>query len=68
MAITMAEAETQYLTPKDVARELKVSASTVKRWFDSGKLVGIRAGKLYRIERSSYEQWKSEHSNHQERT
>ena len=63
MAVTMAETETQYLTPKDVARELKVSASTVKRWFDSGKLEGLRAGKLYRIERSAYEQWKNEHSN-----
>lgn len=35
----------EYITPEEVADQLKVSAYTVKRWLRSGELRGVRLGK-----------------------
>lgn len=64
MAVDVVDmAETQYLKPEAIAKELDVSPSTIKRLIKSGELTGIQVGKrLYRVERSAYEQWKQAHA------
>lgn len=44
--------EEEFLTPKDLARILKVSYMTVYRWLKAGKLKSLKAGKQYRINKS----------------
>ncbi len=39
-----------YLTVTDVAKQLQVSEDTVRRWLKSGKLVGLKFGKDWRID------------------
>ena len=38
-----------YLTPEQVAETLQVTTFTVYRWLRSGKLVGVKIGKLWRV-------------------
>lgn len=45
-----------YLTPKEIADELRVTRTTVYRWIDEGKLTAIRAGGAVRILRASYDE------------
>jgi excisionase family DNA binding protein len=42
----------EYLSVKDICRELKISHQTVRKWLLSGRLPYIRAGRNYRILRS----------------
>lgn len=41
--------EDQYYSIEEVAKTLKVAYLTVYRWVKSGKLVALKAGKQYRI-------------------
>ena len=45
----------QYLTPEEIAAELRVQARTVRLWLDRGKLRGVKAGRQWRVERSDLE-------------
>lgn len=45
----------QYYSIEEVATMLKVAYLTVYRWIQSGKLKAVKAGKQYRIERGSIE-------------
>ena len=40
---------TKLLTPDQAAERLAVSPKTVRDWLRSGKLTGVKAGKLWRI-------------------
>lgn len=42
----------EYLTPIEVARELRVSTQSVSKWCRLGKLKAIRAGRSWRITRA----------------
>ena len=37
------------LTPKEIAKELKVKEQTVMKWLREGTLKGVKLGKLWRI-------------------
>jgi excisionase family DNA binding protein len=37
------------LTPEDAAIELAVSAKSIREWLKSGRLKGVKAGRLWRI-------------------
>jgi excisionase family DNA binding protein len=41
--------EMELLTPEEVAQRLQVKARTVQEWLRSGRLVGLKLGKLWRI-------------------
>jgi excisionase family DNA binding protein len=41
--------EMELLTPEQVAQRLQVKARTVQDWLRSGRLVGLKLGKLWRI-------------------
>lgn len=51
-----------YLTPKEISEELRVSSSTVKRWIQRQELEGVQIGKLYRIARSAFCRFVREHT------
>jgi excisionase family DNA binding protein len=44
--------ESLMLTPEDVAARLKVKRRTVQAWLRSGRLAGLKLGKLWRIRES----------------
>jgi excisionase family DNA binding protein len=39
----------QVFTPEQVAEKLSVSPKTVKDWLRSGKLRGVKVGRLWRV-------------------
>ncbi len=39
----------KYLTPEEVAELLAVSPKSIREWLRSGKIKGIKAGRLWRI-------------------
>ncbi len=39
----------QYLTPDEVADQLKVTPKSVRAWLRSGELIGIKVGKNWRV-------------------
>lgn len=41
------------VTPEQAARELDVSATTVRRWLAEGRLEGVRVGGRLRLEREA---------------
>lgn len=43
------------LTPEEVAERLAVSPKSVREWLRSGKLKGIKLGKLWRVRESTLE-------------
>jgi excisionase family DNA binding protein len=45
----------KYLTAEEIAAELRVDISSVRRWLRSGELASIRVGRQYRVERTVYE-------------
>lgn len=47
----------EYYTIEEIAVMLKVAYLTVYRWIRSGKLVAVKAGKQYRIERSKLDKF-----------
>lgn len=42
-------------TPEEVALKLTVSPKTVKDWLRSGKLRGVKVGRLWRVRESDLE-------------
>jgi excisionase family DNA binding protein len=45
----------KYLTAEEIAAELRVDISSVRRWLRSGELASVRIGRQYRVERTVYE-------------
>lgn len=41
--------EEKLLTPEEVADRLTVKAKTVREWLKTGKLQGVKAGRLWRV-------------------
>jgi excisionase family DNA binding protein len=39
------------MTPEEVAAEIRVTRRTVYEWLRSGKLLGLRAGRSWRVRR-----------------
>lgn len=44
--------EDRLLTPSEVAERLRVNREVVYKWLQSGKMKGIRVGRLWRIRSS----------------
>jgi excisionase family DNA binding protein len=57
---TDTEQPEQLLTTAEVARELRVSTVTVRRWMDDGTLPGFTRGRTRRISRASFDQFLAE--------
>lgn len=49
--------EDKYYTIKEISILLKVAYLTVYRWIKAGKLKSLKAGKQYRITKSSLERF-----------
>ncbi|MDO9533523.1 MAG: helix-turn-helix domain-containing protein [Deltaproteobacteria bacterium] len=45
----------QLLTPEEAAARLKISRLTIGDWFRSGKLKGVKVGRLWRVRESELE-------------
>lgn len=43
----------ELLTLEEVAEQLKVSPNTVRDWLRTGKIAGIKMGRLWRIKQSA---------------
>jgi excisionase family DNA binding protein len=50
--------ENRLLTPEEVARQLRVTQQTVYNWLQSGRLPGIKMGRLWRIDPADLDRWK----------
>src|SRR5262249_38695720 len=46
---------TELLTPDEVAKRLKVKLRTVQEWLRTGRLAGLKLGKLWRIREGDLE-------------
>jgi excisionase family DNA binding protein len=57
----------KFYTPKEIAKNLKVTYMTVYRWIRSGKLPAVKAGKQYRIKKSQFNKF-LESSKYREKT
>jgi excisionase family DNA binding protein len=49
------QAKDNLLTPEDVAARLHISRLTVGNWLRSGKLKGVKVGRLWRVRESDLE-------------
>lgn len=49
--------EEEFLTPKDVARILKVSYMTVYRWIQAGKLKAYQVEKQFRVKKTDFDEF-----------
>jgi len=45
------------LTPKEIAKELKVKEQTVMKWLREGTLKGVKLGKLWRVKEEDYKKF-----------
>lgn len=50
----------RFYTIKEVAELLKVSDGAVRKWLKSGKLKGIKLGRIWRIKKSDLEEFLNE--------
>jgi len=50
--------EQAMLTVEEIARELRITAKTVRNWIGSGELVALDIGREYRISRADFEAFK----------
>jgi excisionase family DNA binding protein len=53
--------EAVLLTPEEVAARLKVKPRTVQEWLRSGRLAGLKLGKLWRIRENDLETFLGAH-------
>ncbi len=53
--MTEKQAQDRLLTPEEVADRLHISRLTVGNWLRSGKLKGIKVGRLWRVRESDLE-------------
>jgi excisionase family DNA binding protein len=44
-------------TPEEVAERLSVSTKTIKDWLRTGKLKGVKVGRLWRVRESELEKF-----------
>ncbi|MCX5888253.1 MAG: helix-turn-helix domain-containing protein [Deltaproteobacteria bacterium] len=49
------KAQDQLLTPEETAARLKISRLTLGDWLRSGKLKGVKVGRLWRVRESDLE-------------
>jgi len=49
--------QSPYMTPGEVADELRVTSETVVRWCRRGDLVAVKAGRRWRIHREELERF-----------
>jgi excisionase family DNA binding protein len=56
----MGERMVDVLTIEEAAEELKVQPKTVREWLRTGRLEGIKAGRLWRIRREEWERFLAE--------
>ena len=52
----------KYLTPAEVATQLRVDVSTVQRWIRNGQLGALRVGRQYRIPQNELDSFVAERS------
>jgi excisionase family DNA binding protein len=52
-----------FLTPAEIARDLRVSKMTVFRLLNTGAIPSIRAGRQFRIRQSAYLQYLNQKEN-----
>jgi len=52
-----------YLSAEDIANELSVSVDTVRNWINAKKLVAIKIGRDWRVDRRDYERFLEERKN-----
>ncbi len=50
----------KFYTIKEVAELLKVSDGAVRKWLKSGKLKGIKLGRIWRIKKSDLDEFVNE--------
>jgi excisionase family DNA binding protein len=48
---------TELLTLEEIAKALRLSIETPRRWCRSGKLKSVRAGKAYRVPRAALDEF-----------
>lgn len=53
----------QWMTPEEIAEEMRVSASTVRRLCNSGALEGVKFGEQWRVRKRAYETYLLSHAN-----
>lgn len=46
-----------WLTPGEIAKELKVSERSVYRWIDSGELKAVKLGRIWRIAKEDFDEF-----------
>jgi excisionase family DNA binding protein len=56
------------LTPEQVARQLQVKERTVSSWLKTGRMRGIKIGRLWRIPEDSLTRFLARHESRPERT
>ena len=54
----------RFYTIKEVAELLKVSDGGVRKWLKTGKLKGIKLGRIWRIKKSDLEEFINERRGH----
>lgn len=54
----------KFYTIKEVAELLKVSDGGVRKWLKTGKLKGIKLGRIWRISKSDLEEFINERRGH----
>lgn len=52
-----------YITPEEIAEELRVSVKAVYTWLRKGTVRGIKVGKVWRIRRVDYDYFLENHTN-----
>ncbi len=55
--------EKPFLTVEDIAHELQVSDDTVRNWIKQKKLVAVKIGRDWRIDRRDYQRFLEERKN-----
>lgn len=53
----------EYLTPAEIAKQLKITERTVYRWLDAGQLRGLKLGRVWRVRNSDLESFLKEREN-----
>ena len=52
-----------YITPEEIAEELRVSVKAVYMWLRKGVVRGIKVGKVWRVRRADYDYFLDNHTN-----
>ena len=56
----------RYYTPQEIADKLKVSISSVRKWYASGKLESTKAGRMIRISEQQLDRFLKQRNSPQE--